>query len=335
MRNLNFLFSNSVQGESDLTRYCPRDAFEMPLTCPRHLFHKVLILSMLLIAIGVGCAWGAATSGTFYKITATGNLTTGYYIIAASNNANANSDYVAGNSINSNKRLEGVDINLSTSATTITNPDDALVFLITKTTVDKVDYYTFLNVKNNKYLYQSSTTGGKGMAWGDDATNFTLTGYNSSSPGGFKFTLNGASNNIFKYNASNHWFANYSGAYAVDMTPVRLFKAYKVTYNGNGNTGGTAPTDAVYYSGNGTTSVTTKTNSGSLEKTGYTFSCWNTQADGNGTDITPGNTFTITANTTLYAKWVSAGTSVSLSQAGQTNGTFLWSKGKSLVRTFI
>ena len=49
MRNLNFLFSNSVQGESDLTRYCPRDAFEMPLTCPRHLFYKMLILSMLLM----------------------------------------------------------------------------------------------------------------------------------------------------------------------------------------------------------------------------------------------------------------------------------------------
>ena len=117
---------------------------------------------LVLVCAGVGNVWGTATSGTFYKITATGNLTTGYYIIAASNNANANSDYVAGSSINSNKRLEGVDINLGTSATTITNPDDALVFLITKTTVDKVDYYTFLNVTNNKYLYQSSTTSGKG-----------------------------------------------------------------------------------------------------------------------------------------------------------------------------
>lgn len=58
MRNLNFLFSNSVQGESDLTRYCPRDAFEMPLTCPRHLFCKMLILSMLLF-LGIGNVWGA------------------------------------------------------------------------------------------------------------------------------------------------------------------------------------------------------------------------------------------------------------------------------------
>ena len=58
MRNLNFLFSNPVQGESDLTRCCPRDAFEMPLTCPRHLFCKMLILSMLLF-LGIGNMWGA------------------------------------------------------------------------------------------------------------------------------------------------------------------------------------------------------------------------------------------------------------------------------------
>ena len=67
MRNFNFLFSNSVQGESDLTRYCPRDAFEMLLTCPRHLFHKMLILSMLLISIGVGNVWGTTYTWTCAK----------------------------------------------------------------------------------------------------------------------------------------------------------------------------------------------------------------------------------------------------------------------------
>lgn len=68
MRNLNFLFSNSVQGESDLTRYCPRDAFEMPLTCPRHLFHKMLILSMLLF-LGIGNVWGADVTYIFSSAT--------------------------------------------------------------------------------------------------------------------------------------------------------------------------------------------------------------------------------------------------------------------------
>ena len=77
MTNFNFLFSNSVQGESDLTRYCPRDAFEKPLTCPRHLFCKMLILSMLLMVIGVGNVWGATASiSVTYNTTAYSNYET-------------------------------------------------------------------------------------------------------------------------------------------------------------------------------------------------------------------------------------------------------------------
>ncbi len=77
---------------------------------------------------------------------------------------------------------------------------------------------------------------------------------------------------------------------------------YTVTYDGNGATSGTAPTDATAYSSGAT--VTVLGNTGTLAKTGYTWSGWNTQADGNGTNYSAGNTFTISANTTLYAKWV-------------------------------
>ena len=80
---------------------------------------------------------------------------------------------------------------------------------------------------------------------------------------------------------------------------------YKVTYDANGATSGTAPTDATSYT-SGTT-VTVKSNSGNLAKTGYTFGGWNTKSDGTGTNYTAGSgTFTITANTTLYAKWNTA-----------------------------
>ena len=79
---------------------------------------------------------------------------------------------------------------------------------------------------------------------------------------------------------------------------------YNVTYNGNGNTGGTAPTDATNYSSGA--SVTIKGNTGSLVKTGYTFDGWNNKADGSGDDFTPAGTFTITRDTTLYAKWTAA-----------------------------
>ena len=77
---------------------------------------------------------------------------------------------------------------------------------------------------------------------------------------------------------------------------------YTVTYNGNGNTGGSVPTDATVYGSNAT--VTVASNSGSLTRTGYAFSGWNTAADGSGAHYTAGSgTFNINASTVLYAKW--------------------------------
>jgi uncharacterized protein (TIGR02145 family)/uncharacterized repeat protein (TIGR02543 family) len=79
-------------------------------------------------------------------------------------------------------------------------------------------------------------------------------------------------------------------------------QVYAVTYNGNGNTAGIAPVDANTYL-NGVT-VTVLDNTGSLIKTGYTFSGWNTNAAGTGIDRLAGSTFTMgSTNVTLYAKW--------------------------------
>lgn len=74
---------------------------------------------------------------------------------------------------------------------------------------------------------------------------------------------------------------------------------YSVTNDGNGATSGTV-TDASTYDKNA--SVTTKANS--FVKTDYTFTGWNTDADGSGTAIAAGETFTIAGNTTLYAQWI-------------------------------
>ena len=75
-----------------------------------------------------------------------------------------------------------------------------------------------------------------------------------------------------------------------------------VTYNDNGAGSGTAPTDATAYAYNA--EVTVIGNTGSLAKTGHSFGGWNTQNDGEGTNYAAGDKFNITANTTLYAKWV-------------------------------
>ena len=78
---------------------------------------------------------------------------------------------------------------------------------------------------------------------------------------------------------------------------------YTVTYDGNGNTGGSVPTDNTHYANDGTGTVTALGNTGNLVRTGYSFAGWNTAADGSGTNYAANATFTIYDNVTLYAQW--------------------------------
>ncbi len=105
--------------------------------------------------------------------------------------------------------------------------------------------------------------------------------------------------------------------------------AFTVTYDGNGNTAGAVPTDGTGYAEGASVSVLG--NSGGLAKDGYTFACWNTAADGSGTDYTEGNTFTISSNITLYAKWqgnaAASGTTAKTTKVpktGDTSASWMW-----------
>jgi uncharacterized repeat protein (TIGR02543 family) len=85
---------------------------------------------------------------------------------------------------------------------------------------------------------------------------------------------------------------------SVAFTPV----SYSVTYNGNNNTGGTAPIDSQTYGASA--AVTELANTGNLTRTGYVYTGWNTAADGSGANSSGGMNFNITSNTTFYADWV-------------------------------
>ncbi len=74
---------------------------------------------------------------------------------------------------------------------------------------------------------------------------------------------------------------------------------FTVTYNANG--GSNPPTDSNSPYNDGAT--VTVLGAGGMTWSGYTFSKWNSKADGSGTDYLPGATFTIRNNITLYAKW--------------------------------
>lgn len=117
-----------------------------------------------------------------------------------------------------------------------------------------------------------------------------------------------------------------SGTFAMGSANVTLYAtwtpSFTVTYQGNGSTSGSVPTDATTYLAGQT--VTVKTNSGNLAKTGSVFAGWNTAADGSGTSYTAGTgTFAMgAANIILYARWTVVSTaSVIYDGNGSTSGS--------------
>ena len=77
--------------------------------------------------------------------------------------------------------------------------------------------------------------------------------------------------------------------------------AFTITYNANGATTGSVPTDSTGYTSGQTATV--QGNSGGLAKGSETFCYWNTSADDSGTVWLPNFSLKVTGNVTLYAQW--------------------------------
>ncbi len=111
------------------------------------------------------------------------------------------------------------------------------------------------------------------------------------------------------------------GAANVTLYAQWTINQYSVTYDGNTNTGGTAPVDGLSPYDYGST-VTVLGNTGALVKTGYTFTGWNTAANGLAPPTAAADTFTLgAANVTLYAQWTINQYSVTYNGNTNTGGT--------------
>lgn len=114
---------------------------------------------------------------------------------------------------------------------------------------------------------------------------------------------------------------------AADVTLYAQWTAipYTVTYNANGATGGSVPTDSNTYTIY--QAVTVSGNTGNLTETGSTFEGWNTKADGSGYSYGPGGTMYIgNADVTLYAQW-KENISYSVGDIGPAGGLIFYDKG--------
>ena len=87
-----------------------------------------------------------------------------------------------------------------------------------------------------------------------------------------------------------------------------------VAYDANSSTSGTAPTSGNATFGSSFTPVV----AGSLARTGYTFAGWNTAANGSGASFAAGTsaTWSLSANTTLYAQWTANTLTVTTDEQG-------------------
>jgi len=114
----------------------------------------------------------------------------------------------------------------------------------------------------------------------------------------------------------NGWFAAASGGSAlvsgyspINTSTFTLFAqwtgvGYQLTFNVNAATSGTVPASQSYTMGG--TTLTLPGNPGTLARSGFIFTGWNTAVDGLGTSFTASQAaVTILANTILYAKWTS------------------------------
>jgi uncharacterized repeat protein (TIGR02543 family) len=118
----------------------------------------------------------------------------------------------------------------------------------------------------------------------------------------------------------------YTGAFPV-YSPYRwngtqvIGNSYTIAYSGNGYTGGAVPASQVKTFG---TNLTLRA-VGNLVKNGYTFTGWNTAADGSGTSYASGAspagelTATAGATVTLYAIWME--NLINLADPGASTGT--------------
>ncbi len=196
-------------------------------------------------------------------------------------------------------------VNWTGSVTSTSNPVSVTMSTAKSVTANfAIDQHTVTFNANGGGGSMSPQTRNYNSAANLTANSFTRTGYafagwNTQAGGGGTSYTDQAS---YNFTADLTLYAQWT------------INSYTLTYNGNGSTGGTPPTGTTQ---NYNTTIAVA-GPGSLVKAGTTFAGWNTAANGSGTPYAPSDTFTFTANTTLYAQWTANNYTLSYNANGGT-----------------
>jgi uncharacterized repeat protein (TIGR02543 family) len=225
----------------------------------------------------------AQWTADYYNVTFDGNGSTGGSMSVE--NANTSTALTTNTFTKTGSTFDGWNTAADGSGTTYA--DDAVYPFTSATTL----YAQWAGVYYNVSFDGNGATGGSMSPENANtstalATNtFTKTGYTFS---GWNTARDGsgtgyAAGAFYPFTSATTLYAQWTADY------------YNVTFDGNGATSGSMnPENA-----NTSTALTTNT----FTKTGYTFSGWNTAANGSGTSYAGGANYPFTAATTFYAQW--------------------------------
>jgi uncharacterized repeat protein (TIGR02543 family) len=225
----------------------------------------------------------AQWTADYYNVTFDGNGSTGGSMSVE--NANTSTALTTNTFTKTGSTFDGWNTAADGSGTTYA--DDAVYPFTSATTL----YAQWAGVYYNVSFDGNGATGGSMSPENANtstalATNtFTKTGYTFS---GWNTARDGsgtgyAAGAFYPFTSATTLYAQWTADY------------YNVTFDGNGATSGSMnPENA-----NTSTALTTNT----FTKTGYTFSGWNTAANGSGTSYAGGANYPFTAATILYAQW--------------------------------
>ena len=242
-----------------------------------------ILICLCMLTVGVGNAWGATEELTMSEMGWTASSTK-----PTSISATTATIAVAKNSAGTAPTYysDGLRIYGVKKATT----GGTISFTAkTNVTIKGIDFtYTVsnsgvLNIKTGSGSYNTGTKKWTGTLNAGDAVSLVVTNNTNSNP-------------------------------QVRITEIKIQYLAKVTFNANGGSCGTS--NVTQADTASTVSLPTPT------RDGFTCIGWYTEADGGSKRGNAGGSYKPTASETLFAHWESAGTSVSLTKAATSNGSF-------------
>lgn len=275
----------------------------------------------ILLTIGVGNAWGTETTLAAWSFTSSSYPSNNSNFSATSGTMSTNSTFCMNGSGSTWNDTKGYAFTSVSTVVVTLKLNQKLAAGAQITLAADVYYNKAKNAPVTSYAITTKVGSAAASNTGVGTTSWSLSTSSTNKTSTYTTQAEIASGTTIQFILTASGSAGSGQAYFNNVTIKST--TYTVTYNANSGSG-SVPTDATAYCYKAI--VTVKGNTGPVSRSGYEFGGWNTNTSGTGTNYTAGSgTFTITANTTLYAKWTAAASCSANPSIGDAslNGSFL------------